>query len=200
MILQFSKFLHGKDYQYILIKLSSTACPKATRTLNAEEELLDYCCSCCISKVFDYIFLIKISNPNGHYNHWDFIIYGGTMIHKIGTIKQSKQLRNTTFDEVFDKVADYIYALDLAYGTNRDYNTIGGYVLYAETATDMADIKAVVDIFTALFEWIDVIDDNYIAILYLLGDDFSVVAIIPQNCMTETMKDYINKVNDYENN
>ena len=122
------------------------------------------------------------------------------MIHKIGTIKQSKQLRNTTFDEVFDKVADYIYALDLAYGTNRDYNTTGGYVLYAEAATDMADIKAVVDISVALFEWIDVIDDNYIAILYLLGDDYSLVTIIPQSCMTETMKDYINKENDYENN
>lgn len=122
------------------------------------------------------------------------------MIYKVGTIKQAKQLRNTTFDEVFDKVADYIYALDLAYGENRGYNTTGGYVLYAETATDMADIKAVVDISTAFFEWIDVIDDNYIAILYLLGDDFSVVAIIPQCCMTEAMKAYISKENDYENN
>ena len=122
------------------------------------------------------------------------------MIYKIGTIKQAKHLRNTTFDEVFDKVADYVYALDLAYGENRDYNTTGGYVLYAETQSDMADINAVVDISVALFEWIDIIDDNYIAILYLLGDDYSLVTIIPQSCMTETMKDYINKENDYENN
>lgn len=120
------------------------------------------------------------------------------MIYKIGTISQAKQLRNTTFDEVFDKAADYVYALDLAYGENRDYNITGGYVLYAETEADIADVKAVVDISSALFEWIDVIDDNYIAILYLLGDDFSVVVIIPQSCMTETMKIYIDKENNYE--
>ena len=121
------------------------------------------------------------------------------MIHKIGTIKQAKHLRNTTFDEVFDKVVDYIQALDFAYGEQRDYNITGGYVIYAETAADTEDIKNIVDISTALFEWIDIIDDNYIAILYLLGDDYSVVAIIPQNCMTETMKDYLNKENDYDN-
>ena len=122
------------------------------------------------------------------------------MIYKIGTLAQAKQLRNTTFDEVFDKAADYIYALNLAYGENRDYNTTGGYVLYAEKQSDTADVKAVIDISTSLFEWIDVIDDNYIAILYLLGDDFSVIAIIPQTCMTEAMKIYIAKENDYENN
>ena len=122
------------------------------------------------------------------------------MIYKIGTLTQAKQLRNTTFDEVFDKAADYIYALNLAYGENRDYNTTGGYVLYAEKQADMADVNAVIDISTSPFEWIDVIDDNYIAILYLLGDDFSVVAIIPQTCMTEAMKIYIAKENDYENN
>lgn len=120
------------------------------------------------------------------------------MLHKIGTIRQAKHLRNTTFDEVFDKAVDYIQALDFAYGEQRDYNITGGYVLYAETAADIVDIKAI-DISTDLFEWIDVIDDNYIAILYLLGDDYSVVAIIPQSCMTETMKDYINKENYYEN-
>ena len=122
------------------------------------------------------------------------------MIYKIGTLTQAKQLRNTTFDEVFDKAADYIYALNLAYGENRDYNTTGGYVLYAEKQSDTADVKAVIDISKSHFEWIDVIDDNYIAILYLLGDDFSVVAIIPQTCMTEAMKIYIAKENDYENN
>ena len=122
------------------------------------------------------------------------------MIYKIGTLTQAKQLRNTTFDEAFDKAADYVYALNLAYGENRDYNTTGGYVLYAKTEEDMVYVKAVIDISTSLFEWIDVIDDNYIAILYLLGDDFSVIAIIPQTCMTEAMKIYIAKENDYENN
>ena len=119
------------------------------------------------------------------------------MIYKIGTIRQAKHLRNTTFDEVFDKAVDYIQALDFAYGEQRDFNTTGGYVLYAETVNDIADIEAV-DITTDLFEWIDIIDDSYVAILYLLGDDYSIVVIIPLDCMTEDMKTYIEKEQYYE--
>ena len=84
--------------------------------------------------------------------------------------------------QVVDELTSCIGALDRAYGKERNYYRVGGYVIYADTAYDVERVK---DTFLGgLCEWESVVED-YLLELHLLGDDFSIIFCYPQKFKKE---------------
>lgn len=110
------------------------------------------------------------------------------MLYRFGTKDELCKLSMPMY--LKEKLSEYIDTLDDAYGENRDYYTRGGYVMLAETSEDILKAKTTVDYHSLLFEWVDRIGNDYVATLYMLGDDYSIVLctpinIAPQNIINE---------------
>ena len=100
------------------------------------------------------------------------------MIIKFGTLDEVKLLPKNLSSDVIDEISRCINILNDAYGAERNYYTVGGYVIYAETNDDLKELG---DIFSnKTNEW-ELLTESHILRLYLLGDDFSVVLCTPKN-------------------
>ena len=97
------------------------------------------------------------------------------LIYRVGTLEEIITISSLFPAGVIEKLCECITTLNDAYGLNRDYVHIGGYALLAQTHEDFSAIQ---DIITYPYEWIIQLHD-YLCILYLLGDDFSVVLFLP---------------------
>ena len=112
------------------------------------------------------------------------------MLHRIGTEAEIRSLCGRFPEAVMKHLIHCTEVLDSSYGADRDYLTVGGYSLIAEDRNDISSICAVVDIETYPYEWVKCLDEGYLSILYLLGDDFAVVVFIPVECApTVVLKD-----------
>ena len=109
------------------------------------------------------------------------------MLYRIGTLEEIANISSQFHAEVTEKLTECITILDDAYGTDRDYLHIGGYALLAQTREDFSTIQ---DITQNPYEWIIQLYD-YLCILYLLGDDFSVVLFIPAAIAPNNIKKHL---------
>ena len=117
------------------------------------------------------------------------------MLYKIGTKKELSMLERELPKYVSEKLLEYIDVLNDAYGENRDYTKRGGYILIVEDSEDVLSINDIFDYRSLLFEWVDRLGDDYIAVLYMLSDDYAIVlclpvAIAPDINLKETRGDY----------
>ncbi|MBR3909818.1 MAG: hypothetical protein IKM31_07470 [Oscillospiraceae bacterium] len=102
------------------------------------------------------------------------------MLYKIGTVQE---LRNLVlpFPEIVRKEAEgHLAILDSAYGEMRDWRTDGGYVAMLENETDLPLLWELVGR-NADVEWAKKVtgETEYAILLFLLGDDYAVIAIMP---------------------
>lgn len=109
------------------------------------------------------------------------------MLYRIGTLEEVAKISSLFSAEVIEKLTECIAILDDAYGDNRDYLHIGGYALLAQTHEDFSMIQ---DITTHPHEWIIQLPD-YLCILYLLGDDFSIVLFLPVAIAPNNIKKHL---------
>lgn len=101
------------------------------------------------------------------------------MLYKVGTKKELSMLEMELPEYVSEKLLEYIDVLNDAYGKNRDYTKKGGYILIAEDSDDVLSIDTIFDYRSLLFEWIDRLGDDYVAVLYMLSDDYAIVLCLP---------------------
>ena len=101
------------------------------------------------------------------------------MLYRIGTTSEIPMLSCKLPEVVAEKLLHYVSVLDAEYGTARDYLTVGGYAVIAKTSKDVAELKSVIDYDSRLCEWVSEIGNDYLSALYLLGDDYSIVVIMP---------------------
>lgn len=101
------------------------------------------------------------------------------LLYKVGTKKELSMLGNKLPKYVSEKLLEYIDILNDAYGENRDYTKRGGYVLIVENSDDVLSIDTIFDYRSLLFEWVDRLGDDYIAVLYMLSDDYAIVLCLP---------------------
>ncbi|MBQ8837516.1 MAG: hypothetical protein IJ002_08460 [Clostridia bacterium] len=109
------------------------------------------------------------------------------MLYRIGTLEGIAKVSFLFPIEITEKLTECITILDDAYGTDRDYLHIGGYALLAQTREDFSAIQ---DITKNPYEWIIQLHD-YLCILYLLGDDFSVVLFLPTAVAPDNIKKHL---------
>lgn len=107
------------------------------------------------------------------------------MIFKIGT-KQELSTHNLNISEtVLDKIFSYVEILDDEYGYDRNYFESGGYVMVLETIEDVLSADNIIDFKDRVCELVEIVDDDYLSALYLLGDDYAIVVIMPLDIVPE---------------
>lgn len=107
------------------------------------------------------------------------------MICKIGT-KQELSTHCINFSEILlGKISSYVEILDDEYGYDRNYLESGGYVMVLETIEDILSVDNIIDFKDRVCELVEIVDDDYLSALYLLGDDYAIVVIMPLDIVPE---------------
>lgn len=103
------------------------------------------------------------------------------MLYKIGTLKEAKTMEGKIPDSVFSELIRDVAVLDSDYGEERNYYESGGYAVIAQTSDDVSELKNIVDYNKHPCEWAAIVenDSGYIAALYLLNDDYAIMAFMP---------------------
>lgn len=103
------------------------------------------------------------------------------MLYRIGTRAEARTMQTKLPKSAYEELLRCADILDEAYGAKRNYLKVGGYFMVVETYEDICKIKEVVDYETTLCEWVKLLSETsaYLSVLYLLGDDYSVVILMP---------------------
>lgn len=108
------------------------------------------------------------------------------MLYRIGTESEIPMIEEILPLPVLKSLLKCTVLLDYAYGPDRRYQEIGGYSLIAQNSDDVEEMRKAVDFTTHPCEWVDRVED-YIAAMYLLNDDYSIVLFIPVAIAPETI-------------
>ena len=113
------------------------------------------------------------------------------MIYKIGI---TSQLSSIPIESLKTKEILYHFSriLENEYGTERDIDSIGGYILYALPGTPEKDIKEVFDYSSNQLEFGEIFEDICYRV-YIISSDFGVVIVssvkdTPDNILFEIKK------------
>ena len=100
------------------------------------------------------------------------------MLCKVGTVRDIASLPISLPKNVYEELLRCTLVLDMEYGANRDFMESGGYSLIVENAEDMQKAKDIIDFDYHYPEWVDR-HGSYLAALYLMNDDYSIVLFSP---------------------
>lgn len=116
------------------------------------------------------------------------------MLYRISTAREIYSLACIVPELVAEEILHYVSVLDAEYGAGRDLSH-GGYILLAEDCNDVTSIKRIIDYDALLCEWANKIGNNYLSALYLLGDDYSIVVIMPIDAAPQILLDELKEKN-----
>ena len=104
------------------------------------------------------------------------------VLYRIGTAKELASVKGRVPKQVYEDLTIGVVVLDEEYGKNRDYLQEGGYSLIAETADDLAEVRAAVDYERHPAEWVVRESRNcgYLCCLFIMNDDFSIMLYLPE--------------------
>ena len=113
------------------------------------------------------------------------------MLYRIGTARDLPKVANRLPERVYTEIAQGIYILDAEYGADRDPVQSGGYSLMIEDAEDLALFKEIVDYEVHPAEWVTTIGKKtgYLSALYLLNNDYAIMAYMPIEIAPATILD-----------
>ena len=103
------------------------------------------------------------------------------MLYKIGTLRELDALELSLPESVLTELTRDIAILDLEYGEDRDYWQSGGYAVVVEAGEDIPQFQQIVNFEKHPCEWATRLgrDSGYLSALYLLNDDYAVMAFMP---------------------
>ena len=108
------------------------------------------------------------------------------MLHIIGSTRELSTLPSTVPPGVIAEISRSTTALDREYGADRDYYTVGGFTVIADTSDDLPGVVPIIDYNTHPPEWVHKLD-SYAAALYVLNDDFTIELFIPLSEAPDTI-------------
>lgn len=107
------------------------------------------------------------------------------MLQKIGTINDFQMNYQEVLalpDEVRLKIQEIVNVLDEAYGSDRNvFEELGGFLQVVETASQWKEFVRDTGIDKELYEFVEDINGQYIYLLYLKSDDYSIAVIAPKD-------------------
>lgn len=101
------------------------------------------------------------------------------MIYRVGTCRELFRVATQLPEEIMTAIAGYLRVLDAAYGPVRNWSSVGGYVAIAETCEEGLRLQEELDTAHRVCEWVQPVGNQFLAALYLLGDDYSIVMMLP---------------------
>ena len=109
------------------------------------------------------------------------------VLYRIGTKAEMATLPSHLPKRVVSEILRGICVLDCEYGAPRDYLSVGGYSLLAETKEDAE--TALYDI-NGPCEWATRIGNTgYLSALYILTDDYSIMLYLPISAAIKSILD-----------
>lgn len=114
------------------------------------------------------------------------------MVYKIGTLSKLDILPSMDA-KVLERLTETLEILDDNYGSDRNIDSKGGYVLYAELGTKDTEVLSWFDYKEYIPEYVDYIESvpGYCCTLYLVSDDYAVVIFTAYN---DTPKEIANEI------
>ena len=112
------------------------------------------------------------------------------MLYIIGNKDDLFKAQGEVPQDVFIKIFDDINLMDVIYGEHRDYLSVGGYSLVAQTRQDLLTVLKIFDYPTHPFEWVEKVTEDYISILYVFNNDFSVTLYMPLSICPQKYIDF----------
>lgn len=110
------------------------------------------------------------------------------MLYRIGHKKDVYSCGCHFQKRALQEVYTGLMILDETYGYDRDWEKVGGYSILAETAEDVAAIKAFVDFDKHPPEWVTSISyTKIISALFIMNDDFSIMVYMPQEIAPQSL-------------
>ena len=110
------------------------------------------------------------------------------MLYTIGTTAEISSLPVHLPEKLVTEIFQGLVILNCEYGPTRNYFEIGGYSILAETEEDISNF-AQINLHTRQPEWATWIDNTgYISALYILNNDFSIMAYLPSNIMPNIIR------------
>ena len=110
------------------------------------------------------------------------------MLYTIGTTAEVPTLPSDLPEKLRTEIFQGLVILDYEYGTDRNYLESGGYSIIAETKEDISKFTAI-NLETRQPEWATWIGTTgYISSLYILNDDFSIMAYMPATIMPDIIR------------
>lgn len=109
------------------------------------------------------------------------------MLYTIGTTAEIPTLPSDLPEKLRTEIFQGLVVLDCEYGADRNYLESGGYSIIAETKEDISNFTAI-NLETRQPEWATRISTDYISSLYILNDDFSIMAYMPSNIMPNIIR------------
>lgn len=113
------------------------------------------------------------------------------MLYKIGLQCELVPLTDRLPMALLRRLSGYLSTLDACYGKERDYHSVGGYILVAECQDDLTALKEIINLETEPCEWIVEATKDFLCCLFLKGDDFSIVAALPTAIAPQTLLDQL---------
>lgn len=98
------------------------------------------------------------------------------MVYKLGNISDMASLPSLD-ENTYRNIYEFVSVLTYEYGSDRDIDSSGGYVLYATEGTDAEEIKHYFDFSHNIVEYVNRSGD-IICAMYILNDDYAVVIIM----------------------
>ena len=109
------------------------------------------------------------------------------MLYTIGTTAEIPTLPSNLPEKLRTEIFQGLVVLDCEYGADRNYLESGGYSIIAETTEDISKFTAI-NLETRQPEWATWISTDYISSLYILNDDFSIMAYMPATIMPDIIR------------
>lgn len=110
------------------------------------------------------------------------------MLYTIGTTAEIPTLPSHLPEKLVTEIFQGLCILDAEYEPTRNYLEVGGYSIIAETEEDISSFKHI-NLHTRQPEWATWIDNTcYISALYILNNDFSIMAYMPANIMPNIIR------------
>ena len=114
------------------------------------------------------------------------------MLQKIGTVAQVKTIKEKLHPDLYQAVVHDLHLLDSAYGADRDYFTLGGYSIVIDSESDLKEVKSIIDFGTHFPEEVLLFSScNYLAALFVMNDDFSIMVWLP---VSLTPKNFLDEI------
>lgn len=114
------------------------------------------------------------------------------MLQKIGTVAQVKTIKEKLHPDLYQAVVHDLDLLDSAYGADRDYFTLGGYSIVIDSESDLKEVKSIIDFETHFPEEVLLFSScNYLAALFVMNDDFSIIVWLPVSLAPKNFLDEV---------
>ena len=111
------------------------------------------------------------------------------MLYTIGTTAEISSLPKHLPERLITEIFQGLVVLDCDYGAERNYLETGGYSIIAETEEDISKLAPTIDICNRPPEWATWVGkSNFISMLYIFNNDFSIMVYIPAAIMPDIVR------------